>query len=350
MSYKLHQTAAVWLGPANKVTDDLAKFDNVVIMPRVEYEHPGTLAAIKAANPAVELWLYVSMADSVQDPAPHPSSTWENQWGKTVTDNKLWMPMAGGGPPRRRGRAPEIAYWKWPYYALVNCANPLFGDIWASLYWKHHQALESMAGCRLNIFVDNTFQTIHFINAYPDNVSRGAVMDADSDGLGDDTDALNTAWEQGAAHGLSILRHLAEDRLLIGNGDNRFVYQLNGRYIETFGGQSWKPYTWAERELARSWRWPVTNWINGDDTHLEYAFASAMTLKAGVAVQDYHNATPPWREHLGAKLGEMGSSRTIEDGVITQPFLYGTVTVDTVRREGLVVEDPPRDTDPPALP
>jgi len=318
------KVASYWTSPTMSLEQarELAKFHLVISDMENMINNHTSLELLKQLNPKLKLLAYSNpMEFFIPMVVNRPL---QKKLLEDIQQNySQWLLKQPNGQP--------VIFWKgMQMLNLSSFCLPING-----LRWNQYAAkmlLDKVLSDSIwdGYFMDNSGGNISWVNS--------GQIDADADGIKDDSEKLDLAWSEGIGEFLSIIRQVkGQNFILVGNkGSLEFLDVLNGKMFEEF------PNDYLGNKDAGGWYQSLGNYLvtgaysviqaktNGDSWR-QFVLAS-MLLDDGYFIygQNGNNWFPEYQE-IGEAIGSMKKN---QDGSYRREYEKATVIVWPGKKKG----------------
>ncbi|HBA36395.1 TPA: hypothetical protein DCZ15_00810 [Candidatus Falkowbacteria bacterium] len=272
------KTAVYWTSPRlyNGDSDNLAKFDLLIIDLENMINNRDSLVKIKKINPNVKLIAYSNPMEIFD-----PRMDWrplQNAWSDEIyAKYPNWL--------LKTDRGKKAIFWKGMVMLNLSSACPKINGLTYS---------EWMANILLTRALSDSIWDGYFMDNSGGNISwvysgKREQIDANVDGLPDIDTTLDKSWSEGIQIFLNIIREKkGKEFILLGNkGSVEFVDVLNGKMFEDWPNNylgDKRDGGWHQCMINAAQTGPYTIFQVNSERNLEFAVASSLLLNEPIYI------------------------------------------------------------------
>jgi len=325
---------------------ELAKWNVIILDMEVQKNSRAQLLKIRELNPNIIILAYINAVEQVDNAQDYNKADMRNLLADNISSS-WWLKDASGH---------KVSFW--PNNSMLNLTDeaPVNSNgLRYNDYLPQFVVNEiKSSGLWDGIYYDNTWGDISWLNS--------GNLDANNDGVRDDSATIDSAWANGFRKVLVKTRELAgPDFIIVGNGRVYNGYQglMNGMMLEGFpstweNGGTWEGSMKTYLNLSALNAKPnisIINSYNKNQTdYKKFRFGLASTLMGnGFYSYDYdvtNHGQTWWYDEYNVSLGQAqstpynllaNSGTDIKPGLWRRDFKYGSAIVNSTNKEQLYV-------------
>ncbi len=314
---------------------ELAKWDILLVDMEVQTYSPQSLVLLKKLNPEIKILAYLAPQE-IRGDSFKLDGTLRQKLISKIPD--IWWLK------NRKGE--KVAWWPGnPLFNITSLGGKVNGQTFAEMFTEFINKEILAQPYWDGVFLDNIWSDLSFMSSFN--------IDANNDGRSDDLKILNEQWEEGMTNLLQTLqKSLGKNKILVGNGGEKFNKYLNGVFFEHFPQRGWVSTMKNYSFILQNGKSPTLGILNSnvnnsgrqdDYRRMRYGLASALLFDGFFSFDNgdaSHNEIWWYDEYevfLGKPLGSarniLKNNRILAEGVWRRDFENGVVLLNSTNQK-----------------